>query len=264
MQHVRQIEDLFDRGQTSEAHEALDLLLSFGPSNTAALKLRARLFQFEGRFAEEHKVWETVANIDNEDEDAVDYLLQKQLEDSDMFYFTDDLAGGGRRFLARSTALTHSILITTMSCMIFVLLTARVQQMPAFFQDPLVIIFNFGLMAAFPSFYTFYLYLRSLKTVSVTRTHLELATPVKRTKVVWEDVEKVCLARSIKGEHTHLSLVIVPKNRHESIIEIDMNPHSAAVRARTYLVREIARIFGEPEYVKREDLGLAHFRVTSY
>ena len=43
MMHVKQITEIIDAGATEEAQEALEQLLSLGPNNTAALKLKARL-----------------------------------------------------------------------------------------------------------------------------------------------------------------------------------------------------------------------------
>jgi hypothetical protein len=108
MLHVKQIRDIVDAGQTDEAHDALDQLWALGPHNTEALKLRAKLFEYEGRFAEEGKVWERVGSIDREDPDAVSWHLRKQLEDREHFYFTDDIPGGGRKFMAYPRSLVNT------------------------------------------------------------------------------------------------------------------------------------------------------------
>ena len=56
----------------------------------------------------------------------------------------------------------------------------------------------------------------------------------------------------------------LPKDRTVRPVEIDMNPGSTAIRARSYLVREIGGFFGGPECVTREALDLDRRKVTSY
>ena len=77
MMHVKQITEIIDAGGTAEAHLALDQLLALGPKNTAALKLRARLLEMDGRFSEEAQVWDRIGTIDREDEVAVAYLFRR-------------------------------------------------------------------------------------------------------------------------------------------------------------------------------------------
>src|SRR5690606_9531918 len=211
-QHVKQIEDIIDKGKTQEAHDALDQLLELGPNNTAALKLRAQLYSFEGRFADENRVWEKIAAIDSEDPDAVEYLLRRQMEDRDLVYFTDDIPRGGRRYLARSAKLTQSIMITVLSCMIFLLLYRQVENLPAAMADTRVMLLNFCLFVLGPAVLTLIIFARCLKAVTVDREGLCLATPMRKHKLVWDDIEKVVLARQIRGEHSYLSLVVIPKD----------------------------------------------------
>lgn len=264
MQHVKQIEEIIDKGKTLEAHSALDELLSLGPSNTAALKLRAQLFAFEGRFSDENRIWEQIAAIDYEDADAIDYLLRRQVEDRDLFYFTDDIPGGGRRYLTRSSKLTQSILITVMSCMIFLLLYRQVETLPAFLADTRLMLINFCLFVLSPAFLSLFVFARSLKAVTVDREGVTLATPLRKHTLVWDDIEKVVLARQIRGDHSYLSLVVIPKDRTATALKLDLNITTTALRARTHLVRDIARLHAEPDYAKVEDLGLDRFSVVAY
>src|SRR5947208_1480115 len=98
--NVARIQQLAESGDIEGAHSALDSLLAMGPQNLEALKLRARLHEVAGRFNEEAKMWEKVAQIARDDDDLLDYLLRRQTEDRENFYFTDTLPGGGKRFLA--------------------------------------------------------------------------------------------------------------------------------------------------------------------
>ena len=72
--HVEKIEELVDQGKANEAFEALDQLLSLGPSNTSALKLKANIYESQGKFEEEFTVWTKIIEIDPEDVDAATFF----------------------------------------------------------------------------------------------------------------------------------------------------------------------------------------------
>src|SRR4051812_29827081 len=123
MLHVKQIRAVIEAGEADQAHQALDQLLALGPNNTDALKLRASLLEHEGRFAAEAKIWEKIAVIDREDADAVAFLLRRQLEDREHFYFTDDVPGGGRRFMAYPRRLINHSALGLAGCVGFLVAT---------------------------------------------------------------------------------------------------------------------------------------------
>jgi tetratricopeptide (TPR) repeat protein len=263
MLHVKQIEKFVDDSKNEEAHEALDQLLSLGPQNTAALKLRARLFEYEGRFAQEAKIWERIATIDNEDEDAIDFLLNRQMEDREHFYFTDDIPGGGRRFMAYPRTLVHISALGLAGCLLF-LIAVRFAATYPLLQNPVYMLGMFAAFVVAPSLTVIITYFRSLKSVSISHVGFEVATRTKIINYKWHDIERVCLARWEKRDIAFLSLVMIPKDRTQSILEINMNHGRSSIKARTYLVSEIARSFSEPEHTTRESLGLDANRIVTF
>ncbi len=78
---VKDIQDAIDRGQFDEAHGALEELLRLGPKNLEALKKKAALFSFEGKFSEEGAVWRKILEVDPEDKEAVDYFHRSFIEE---------------------------------------------------------------------------------------------------------------------------------------------------------------------------------------
>ena len=263
MLHVKQIREIVDQGQSDEAHQALDQLLALGPNNTEALKLRARLLESEGRFGDEARIWDRVAQVDREDPDAVTFLLRRQLEDREHFYFTDDVPGGGRRFLAYPRALINTSAMGLIGCIAFLLSTRLASRFPIF-ADPVMMLSLFGLFVMLPWLSIVWVYFKSLRSLSVSQTGVSVSTRVKTRIVAWGDIDKVCLARTYGPKGQGLTLVFIPKAQADTPIEIDLNHGSSAIRARSYLVREIARHFQEPEYARREALGLDSRRIASF
>lgn len=259
MMHVKQIRSIVDTGKNDEAHAALDQLLALGPQNTEALKLRAQLFEYEGRFTDEAKVWDRIATIDREDEDAVGYLMRRQLEDREHFYFTDDVPGGGRRFMAYPKTLVTTSAWGLAGCVAF-LLTSRLSQRFEFLADPSVMLSVFAVLVVLPWALIVYTYFTAIRHVSILNDSVVVATRLKSITIKWPDLDKVCVARSLTPDGNSLSLVLIPKDREHPPIEVDLHHRSTPIRARSYLVREISRLFNEPEYATREALGLDRVR----
>lgn len=263
MMHVKQIREIVDQGKADEAHAALDQLLALGPSNTEALKLRAQLHEFEGRFADEARVWDRVAQIDREDPDAQTFHLRKQVEDREHFYFTDDIPGGGRKFMAYPRHLVNTSALGLMGCIAFLLSTRLAVQYPVI-NDPVVMLGLFGFFVMLPWVSIVASYFTAIKAIAISPNGFSVSTRIRAHAFAWPDVEKVCLARSIRRDRYRLTLVVIPKDRSLSPVEIDLNQGSTAIRARSYLVKEITRVFAEPEYTTREALGLDGRKVASF
>jgi tetratricopeptide (TPR) repeat protein len=248
MLHVKQIETLVDEGAHSDAHQALDQLLALGPQNTAALKLRAQLLDYAGRFDEESRIWDKIAGIDPEDEDAVNYYFNRQIEDREAFYFTDDLPGGGRRYLAQPKALIQSAVYLLFSCLTFVYLAAgAVKQWPVLGTPPVFLPLFAGLVIL-PCAYVLFLYMRSLKAVSVSSAGITISSRLRRYHFAWPEIKEVALASSFTNQKAELHLVVVPTVETAPRVLVDLGLHSTPIRARSYLVRDIQRHFQDPVY----------------
>lgn len=256
MLHVKKIREIVDEGQSEKAHSALDQLLALGPNNLEGLKLRAHLYAFEGRFAEEAQIWDKVATIDREDPDAINFLLQRQMEDREHFYFTDDVPGGGRRFSAHPKRLMHASALGFVGCLAFLLITRLAVDIPIFAEAEVVLGF-FAVLVMVPWVLIVVTYLSSIRSVTVSSHGISVHTRLRRQELAWSEVDKVCMARAWrKNAHDLLSLVVLPRDSQKSPLEIDLNLHTSPIRARSYLVREVARAFAEPEYTRRDSLAL--------
>lgn len=264
MLHVKQIREIVDAGRNEDAHSALDQLLSLGPHNLEALKLRAQLLEFEGRFYEEAQIWERILRTEPEDQDAAQYLMRRQIEEREHFYFTDDLPDGGRRFLAYPRKLMSSSALGLLGCVAFLLATRMSVQFPLF-SEPSVLLTMFAILVLLPWVGIISTYLSGIKSVSVSEQGVSVATRLKSFEYKWSELERVCLAHSFSGGgQARLSLILLPKDQSLRPIEIDLNQTSTAIRARSYLVREIARSFAEPEYTAREKLALEGRKVSVF
>ena len=263
MLHVKEITKIIDDGGTDEAHDALEQLLALGPNNTSALKLKARLFENSGRFREEGKVWDRIAAIDREDPDAVAYLLRRQVEDREHFYFTDEVSGGGRRFIAYPRSLVQLSVIGLIGCISF-LLTTRLSVLFPALAAPEMMLPSFAVLVMLPWVAIIAVYVRAIRHVTVSPTGISVATRLRSVSYHWTELSRVCLVQSMRPKGARLALMLVPKDSASQPVEIDLTQGTTAIRARSYLLQDITRFFNEPEYLKRENLSLGTVRVASF
>jgi len=263
MMHVKQIKEIIDEGRTDEAHSALEQLLVLGPKNTEAMKLRAALYAMEGRFTDEGRIWQKIAEVDNEDADAIVYYTQRQLEDREHFYFTDDIAGGGRKFLAYPRKLVNASIIGLFGCVAFLLASRAAVSYPQLAQ-PAVMLTMFGFLVAIPWISLLVAYFRGIRSISITTKSIVISTRLKTLQVNWPEVERLCLARSGHPDQPGLSLVVVPKDKDAPLYNIDLSPKTTCIRARSHFIKEVTRMFSEPEFIRWEGLETGDRKMFSY
>lgn len=263
MRHVNTIRKLVDEGEAEQAHEALDNLLALGPSNVEALKLRADLFRRVGRLTEESKIWLKIIDVDREDADAIDYFYQQQVEDREHFYFTEDLPEGGRRYLAYPKSLVNTSVLGLLGCMTFLVITRFADVYPAL-ADPTLLLGMFLILVASPWIGIIVTFLRAIRYVSISDKGLELASRFRVYRYDWNHLDHLALAHSANPGDSSLSLVIVPKDADATAIYLDVGDSSSAIRARTYLIREIAHLSQKLEYTPLHKVPIGTRRYVRY
>jgi tetratricopeptide (TPR) repeat protein len=262
MLHVKQIQSLADNGQAEQAYEALDQLLALGPKNTEALKIKARLLAHEGRFFDEGKIWEKIALIDHEDDDAIQYLLQRQIEERENFYFTDDIPAG-KRFLAYPKKLIKISMIGLGGCLVFLTGTRLSVSFPQL-AEPVVTICLFVLCVLAPWFLIIWTFFKSLKWVLITHSALTISTRLKSFEWPWSKVRTLYLAHSYLDGVPPLSLIIVSTEEGEPTLEIDLTRETSSIRARAYLIHEMTRHFRQPVFIRREKIDFENKIILSF
>jgi len=246
MRHINTIKKIVADGQFEEAHTALEDLLEMGPQNVEAIKLKAALFAHVGRFDEEEIAWRRVIEIDNEDDDAIEYFLTSQMEDREFYYFTDALPGGSRRYLAYPRALVSVSLLGLMGCVAFLALTRMGS--PVLTESPALLLGTFLLTVVSPWFAIVYMYAKTIRSVTLSPDGFEVSTRIKKIMVPWKEIDRILLAHSDDLETSQLQLVVVPKDNGIPSISVDMTAATSAVRARRHLLSEVRDHFAKIEF----------------
>jgi hypothetical protein len=256
MMHMKQIQQQFDQGLVEQAEQALDNLLELGPKNTEALKMRAMLYERCGQFMQESKIWERIGKIDGEDRDYLEYLERRQNEERERFFFTDELPGGGRRFLAYPRGVIYASAAALLGCLFF-LIFAR----SATAADPTkqtVTLTVFGVCVLAPWVAIAIAYLRTIRSVSVSETGLEVALRFREVTVNWTDMAHAWIVHHIGPRNPQLALVLIPKDNSAAAISIDLMQGSTAIRARSQFVKDVERHIKDLETVRLTDVFEKH------
>jgi tetratricopeptide (TPR) repeat protein len=247
MKHVAAIRQQIESGQTDDALSALDNLLALGPSNTSALKLQASIFHSQGRFVDEHKIWQRVLQIDRQDEDAISYFLRQQQEDREHFYFTDDLPDGGRRFIVYPKSLVNTSAIGLMGCLAFLIVSRLADAIPALHNDTFVLALFFMLVIA-PWIGIVSSYLTSLRHIDVTPTHIEVNTRVRKHRYPWHQIASIQISMLNPLDESTLQMALRSKQADDVELCIDLSERGSAIRARSYFVRDVLKHFPDIEF----------------
>jgi hypothetical protein len=247
---VRRIEDiqkLIDENSLLEAYQAIEDLLSLGPKNTNVMKLKAGLLHSEGKFREESQLWRTIIGLDQEDEDAKDYFQRSMLEQREHEYFSDLLPTGGIRFLTNPRSVVTTSFIGIMGCALFLTLANFSHRFPIL-ATPLLTYLSFGFFVGLPWALILYVYFRSLKDITIDAESIHLRTRTSDLALHWSELAKFYIARHHTRKGDHLYVLLVPKISEQAPILIPIEGSHSVVRAPSFFVREITKVFEEPTY----------------
>lgn len=240
MKHVNAVKSLLIDGNSDKAEEALDNLLELGPSNMEALKMKAEIFGKKGQLTEEAKTWIKIAEIDNEDDEAVDFLNRLQLEDRERYFFTEVVKENGRRFFAYPKNLFQISFAGLIGCISFLYLSTSSQFDSTKPKENVVLLsISFVILVILPWLSILYLYFKSLKTMTVSQGGIEICTRIKTLKYLWEELETVCITHDSIEKKPNVKLVLIPKKEENPKIEIDLNESTSSIKAKKLLISEL-------------------------
>ena len=252
--HVKQITNLIQDGKTSEAEDALEQLLSLGPKNMDALKLKSAILSSQGRFDEELEIWTRILKTDNEDTDAINWVQERHLEEQEHRYFSDHVAGGGFHYLTYQRGLLRPMIFGLVGSLSFTFFTnAAVSQAPSLASSE-IIITSFFFIVFLPLVFVIKAYLTTMHALHLDSSGICVSTRLKSYRYKWEELADVYLAFETTANKSDLALALIPKDPSVSAIEIDLNPDETSIRSRHHLVENITSTFKRPHPRQRETL----------
>ncbi len=251
---MEDIRKIVDQGEYSEAFVALEELLEMGPYNIEALKLKALVYRQQGRYQEEFLVWQEIIEYYPDDEDSAEFFEKNYIEEKERFYFTEELPGGGRRFVIHPKALVNSSLFGLIGCLLF-LLISNYSRKYVFLANPTFSFVCFLVLVLTPWAFILYNYLKAPCEIHLTYRGISVVSRMGRTELRWEDIAGIHLAHQVYSNQAGLSMVFVPYDRRHRAIEIDLANESSVLKAKSFFIRETCRFYGQMTYSSRRHLN---------
>ena len=246
MMHVKQINELIETGKAYEAEDALEQLLALGPKNTEALKLKAYILSSQGRFEEELETWLRILKIDTEDQDATSWLQTRHLEEQEHRYFTDQLPGGGFKYLTYQRGLLKPMIFGLIGSLSFTFFTnIAISQVQAL-AKPEFLITGFLAVVLLPMIWVAKAYLTTMHSLKLDRSGISISTRLKTLSYNWDEFEDVFLCHVSNHSKSDLALTFIPKDTTKPSFEIDLNPDETSIRSRHHLIDNVAETFKKP------------------
>ncbi|MBI2602708.1 MAG: hypothetical protein HYW48_06610 [Deltaproteobacteria bacterium] len=262
VKRVEDIRSLIDRGEFEEAQTSLDGILELGPRNLEALKLKAFLYSCQGRFEDEASTWRKIIEVDPEDEAAMLFFHKSFIEEREREYFTDLLPSGARRFLAHPRNVINASFLGLIGCAIF-LSVSNLARKYIILTTPLISFLLFLLLVGVPWVVIFVAYFRSIRDVTIGVDGILVRTRTKSYALRWKDVNSFYIVHRAPPGLGEMSLVFVPERKDQEMIEIEIGENSV-IRAPSFFLREVVKVFQEPVYSSRESLPWERRAILSF
>lgn len=238
--------------KTEQAESALESLLSMGPNNTAALKLKAKLYEYRGDFEGELSVWKKIHSIDNEDREAYHFFQLRQIEEFEHQHFTDILSDGSLRMLTYQKPLMWPMVGGLVGSLTFVIFTNYAQIKANALLDPRLLIALFALTVVMPFMLVTYKFFTTTYFYALDKEKFTVSTRLSERFLYWRDLEGVYLERDGGLNHAALTLVLKPKDPLVQPITVDMTPKTTCIRSRQSFLREFAYFFSKPRLTEKD------------
>ncbi len=235
MKHVQTLKKELQEGTCQNPHSDLNELLLMGPNNLEAIKLKAFLYHYEGRFDEESSAWHKIIEIDPEDQDALRYLRSMKTEDIEYMYFTSEEEGQGRRFFLFPQKLIKVSLIGLIGCILFLVTSYILEQTP-YISDELIL--GLFLLTVFTPWILIGIrFLTTPNSITIDNNGISINSRTKKKFIPWNSTKQIQCIHDMNFDSTEFKMLF--KDSSDSTnCQINLGPGSC-IRAKTYFIREI-------------------------
>lgn len=242
----QKLRQLVESGEHVKAHDAVDEVLALGPHNIRALKWKGDLAQLEGEFAQSREYWRRVLEIDAEDVEAIHFFEKLSIEDREAFYFTESTHGDGRRFFAYPRHLIMAVISGLIGCSLFLFFSAFLFRLLSFSPVEVVVV-SFAFCVVGPWAWILLTFMRTLKDIVIDYQGITFFYRTRKVRVDWVNIQAVYLSHFRHNGEARLELVFQPHELDSKpVVILDLTEHTSMIRARSYFIAEVARVFKDP------------------
>lgn len=249
MKHLKEAKLLLEQGESAEAMEIIENLLSLSPKNTEAIKIKAFILDAWGRFDESLALLHTLGKLSSTEEEPYAELDKRIDEDRESLIYSR-LTPEGRWYFQFSPLQMIISLIGLMGCFLFLITS------PSFFENsnaaiPPGLIFSFFTLVVIPWLFLILLNMHGVKKILVGLTGIQVFYGMKKIEYNWEQMGHVVIEYDQNLKEDYLHMIVYSRLTREPLFNFDISKSKSVVRARRHFVRLVLSYIDTVSYVPR-------------
>jgi hypothetical protein len=249
MKHLKDAKILLKDGDSAEALEIIENILSLSPKNTEALKIKAFILDSWGRFDESFVILHHLAKMSSNSEDFFEEL-DKRIEEEKESLIYSRLTPEGRWYFQFSPVQMLVSLIGLMGCLLFLATS------PSYFDKAtssvsLGLGVSFFVLVLLPWGLLLSLNLRGVKKIFVGFHGIFVFYGLKKIGYSWEQMGFAVIEYDTNLNSDYLHIILYSRANREPLLNFDISRGSSVVRARRHFVRLVLSYVDTVSYVSR-------------
>lgn len=247
MKHIKDAQILLDQGDSVQALEVIDNLLSFSPNNPEALRLKANILDSWGHFDESFILLQKILKIAQTDEKIVNNFQTRMEEERASLVFSQ-LTPLGRWYFPFSAIRLFASLSVFIGCIFFLISASQILSKP---NGSLLLGISFVSLVLLPWLFSLFLSFRGIKRIFVGFDGISVFYGFKSAFYSWNDMGQMVIEYDPNLRNQYLRMIIYSKSTRQPLLNFDISQRSSVIKARRHFVRLVSSYLGNVMYVTR-------------
>lgn len=250
MKHVKDAQEILDKGDSAGAMVVLENLLGLAPRNPDALRLKALILDGWGRFDDSLNVFKTLSQLPSISDAGLKDLENCSAEEKEAFVYSE-LTSEGRWYFAFPKSQVWISLYGFVGCGLFLLISPGwlSQGADGFAQ----LILGFFLFVLAPWLALMVVHCVGVKKILVGIQGIRLCKRFSEKQYTWQQLQLAMVEHDNDISKNTLSLSLYEKvDDKEPILTFNISKDNCVVRARRHFVRNILNYVDTVCYINRD------------
>lgn len=247
MQHIKEAWSFWDQGDSKQAFEIIENILSFSPSNPEALRLKARILDHWGHFDEAFDLLKTQAKVSSSDQSAREDF-ENILEEEKTSLLFSQMTTLGRWYFPFSALQIFFSMMVFIGGLFFLVSAPRVL---SFSHGGVWLGLSFFALVFTPWFVSIVLGFRGVKKIFVGLDGISVFYGFKSVFYSWQDLGPAIIEYDPHSRSQYLRFILCSKETREPLLNFDISQSNSVVRARRHFVRLVSSYLDSVSYVPR-------------
>lgn len=247
MKHLNDAQKLLDAGDSNQALDIIENILSFSPNNPQALRMKASVLDSRGYFDDSLLLLQKAAKLAAGDEEIGQEFVKRVMQDRESLIYSQ-LTPLGRWYFPFSPLQIFSSLFVFVGCILFLILA------PSFLSKPNGSLWLGGSFVCFvllPWILSLVLSFRGIKRIFVGFDGISVFYGFKSLFHTWDEIGSVVIEYDPDLHSNYLHMILYSRATREPLLNFDISQKSSRIRARRHFVRLMLSHIESVNYVPR-------------